>query len=320
MFARDFRDHDVIDDRDGGGSGHSPVATNAATEASTSFTRAERARSSVRSRLAQSRHATWKMPGPTVSSHRGPSASVPGSSWTAGNIAAAASTSSGEGNAGVHSPATVSGTESSSRSSVVSVGLRPDMAHRTSPGRPPPAAGGAAGSDVAPASPALLPPARAGGPATPPAAATARAPAAGLGEYERHGSGNRDHDDGGREPAAELAREWDTAGLLGLEGPSGVLGPSEDARHRRGTREGLRCEVREKGRRGQAAQPVRAARRRRRRRSGRRVGETASGGQGGSAPGPRAPASREPVRYELGAGERRWRWGRGLSLDGASGV
>ena len=137
---------------------------------------------------------------------------------------------------------------------MVSVGLRPDMAHRTSPGRPPPAAGGAAGSDVAPASPALLPPARAGGPATPPAAATAGAAVAGwLGEYERHGSGSRDHDDRGRRGPGVLEvdelGEWDTAGLLELEEPSGVLRPSEDARHRHSTRQGLRYEVREKGRR-----------------------------------------------------------------------
>ena len=76
----------------------------------------------MRSRLAQSRQATAKMPGPTVSSHRGPSASVPGSSWTAGSIAAAASTISGEGNAGVHNPAAVSGTSVPTGSCVEVVG------------------------------------------------------------------------------------------------------------------------------------------------------------------------------------------------------
>ena len=70
-------------------------------------------------------------------------------------------------------------------------------------------------------------------------------------------------------------------GLLELGEPSGVLGPSGDARHRHSTHQGLRCEVRDEGRRGQAARTIRAARRRRRTmRSGRRTGDVASGGQG----------------------------------------
>lgn len=58
MLALLLRDQDVIAVRGVGGSGHSPVAMWAATAASTSFTCATRARSSMRSRRAQSRQAT----------------------------------------------------------------------------------------------------------------------------------------------------------------------------------------------------------------------------------------------------------------------
>jgi hypothetical protein len=83
MFALLLRDHDVIAVR---GVGLRPLTTGNVRGnrgASTSFTCAARVRSSVHSRRARSRQATSKMPGPTVSSHRGPSARVPGSSWFA---------------------------------------------------------------------------------------------------------------------------------------------------------------------------------------------------------------------------------------------
>ena len=65
------------------------------------------------------------------------------------------------------------------------------------------------------------------------------------------------------------ARTWTTTGetscrswgsgtrrALELGEPSGVLGPSGDARHRHSTHQGLRCEVRDEGRRGQAARTI----------------------------------------------------------------
>ena len=164
----------------------------AATSWSTSFTCASCARSPVRSRRDQSWHATANMPGPTVSSHRGPSASVPASSVTAGSSAAAASTSSGEGNRGDHSDPGSSGT-----TDVGSWVSRPDMAHRTSPGgRPSAGAGAAAGSDATGLRRSLLSSTRCGGPATPPTAATDDSEEAGAGVYERHGSGRERQDDG----------------------------------------------------------------------------------------------------------------------------
>ena len=328
MFALLLRDQDVIAVRGVGGSGHSPVAMCAATAASMSFTCAARARSSVRSRRAQSRQATANMPGPTVSSHRGPSARVPGSSRIAGSIAAAASTSSGEGNAGVHSPATESGTDVSSRSSgsvsVRSLGPRPDMAHRTSPGgRPSAGAGAAAGSVATGLRRSLLSSTRCGVPATPAPAAhddseesgrrRVRAPRIRQGGQRPPRRTSRRRARRGR--AGPACSRWGSGTRRGLSGrpsrgacdrmrtrgiatgPVGVCG----GRVRRAVSRPWRSERRDGGGRDQRAGAARAF------------------GDQALRPGPgHRPQERGP-RVSSGSGVRWWS-GRGLSLVGASGV
>ena len=267
MFALLLRDHDVIAVA-ASGPGHSPVAMYAATAASTSFTRAERARSSVRSRLAQSRQATANMPGPTVSSHRGPSARSRAPRGPRAASRPPRRPSPGRERRGPQ-PAAVSGTSSPARSCrghrwcrwacgpiwhIEQAQARgPRLAPGRRPVRPRPASAGRS----------CLRPAAAGHPRLP--GRHRRSRGAGRGRVAaprvRQSSqrGPRGPGRDGRDELLELG-EWDTAGPL--EEPSGVLGPVRTRVIATAPIRACGASCAREGRRGQAARTVRAARRR----------------------------------------------------------